>query len=392
MLRKMLISIVACMASTCAMGQTTCSDYNKPATPLPIDLGGPATGAQNHINGYHLFTGSLVGSCTYTSVGLPNCATTAEASGSISGNDTGVTTLGYQHKFGDAVYPNPAQNQAPNGGATVQAGTTGAATVTACVLSCAATIGFSGGQYGVGVSISFPPQAIFGQPTTNLVVTCANEPDPQYSGGGGGGGGGGGPGGNGDGDCGGGDLSPIVIDTKGVGFQFTNPADACIRFNLKDNGKPVCLSWPVVGSGNAWLALPDAKGTVHNSKQLFGNFTPQPHHQGEARNGFLALAQYDDNGDHVIDAKDQVWTKLRLWIDEHCYKNPQAACTSERSELHTLDSAGVESISLIYGEDNKTDQWGNLFKLYSHIGDRMDQTVYDVFLVKGGPHGDAECK
>ena len=113
--------------------------------------------------------------------------------------------------------------QAPNGGVAIQCGATLAATVTRCLISCAATISFSGSANGVGISVSFPPSDVFAK-TGTLVITCAPESvsggtscSPPNGG------------------CAGGyywvpyptcqcqiATSPIIVDTTGKGFHLTS--------------------------------------------------------------------------------------------------------------------------------------------------------------------------
>ena len=101
----------------------------------------------------------------------------------------------------------------------------------------------------------------------------------------------------------------------------------------------------------------------------------------------MALAVYDDpknggNGDGIIDSRDAVFTSLRLWIDA----NHDGICQPE--ELHTLPSLGVNSISLTYKEDDKTDQYGNQFRYrarLTQINQPSGKTAYDVFFVTGAP-------
>jgi hypothetical protein len=146
------------------------------------------------------------------------------------------------------------------------------------------------------------------------------------------------------------------------------------------------MGWTAPGANNAFLALPGADGLVHNGKQLFGNFTPQP--ASKYPNGFAALAVYDlpangGNGDGVIDARDAIFQSLRLWIDA----NHDGIATLD--ELHTLPSLGVTSISLNYKADQRTDQFGNVFRYRAQVdpGDPTNtgRMAYDVFFVTSQP-------
>jgi hypothetical protein len=148
----------------------------------------------------------------------------------------------------------------------------------------------------------------------------------------------------------------------------------------------VQIAWTAVGSRNAFLALPGADGLVHNGKELFGNFTPQP--PSKAPNGFLALAEFDKpanggNEDGIIDAHDAVYYRLRLWIDENHDGISQA------NELHTLPELGVLSLSLNYYQARRDDQFGNQFRYKAKVNpnthDKRDEAselgrwAYDVF-------------
>jgi hypothetical protein len=177
-------------------------------------------------------------------------------------------------------------------------------------------------------------------------------------------------------------VSPIVLDISGKGFFLTD-AENGVQFDL-GTGYPVQMAWTAKGADNAFLALPGPDGVVHNGQQLFGNLTPQP--PSDNPNGFAALAVYDDpknggNGDGVIDARDAVFASLRLWIDAN------HDGVSQPEELHTLPSLGVNSINLTYKQDNKTDQYGNVFRYRAKVNpdnpDASDvgRTAYDVFFV-----------
>jgi hypothetical protein len=179
--------------------------------------------------------------------------------------------------------------------------------------------------------------------------------------------------------------SPILIDLDGKGFFLTDAQDG-VRFDISGTGTPVQIAWTAKGADNAFLSLPGADGLVHNGTQLFGNYSPQP--PSDDPNGFAALAVYDEpenggNGDGILDARDEIWPSLRLWID----KNHDGTCTKD--EMFTLDSLGVHSISLAYTKTPRVDQFGNQFRYRAKVnpGDPSDvgRWAYDVFFVVASP-------
>ncbi|HET9183312.1 MAG TPA: hypothetical protein VFP59_14335 [Candidatus Angelobacter sp.] len=176
--------------------------------------------------------------------------------------------------------------------------------------------------------------------------------------------------------------SPIIVDTTGKGFHLTSASDG-VLFDIKGTGNPLRMGWTTAGSGNAFLALPDSTGAVKNGTQLFGNFTPQP--PSSSPNGFLALAVYDKpdhggNNDGVIDQKDQIFSSLRLWIDD----NHDGVCQPE--ELYKLPDLGVLSIDLTYTLSHRVDQFGNVFRYRADVNSgipgkvsTVDRKAFDVF-------------
>jgi hypothetical protein len=180
-------------------------------------------------------------------------------------------------------------------------------------------------------------------------------------------------------------ISPIIIDVSGNGFGLTD-AQRGVSFDLDADGFIDHAAWTVAGSDDAWLALDrNGNGRIDDGRELFGNYTPQfPPPASQARNGFLALAEYDKqefggNSDEVLDHHDAVFSFLRLWQDVNHNG------VSESEELHTLRELGVGSLELDYKQSKQTDRYGNHFRYRAKVKDvhgaQIGRWAWDVFLV-----------
>lgn len=180
-------------------------------------------------------------------------------------------------------------------------------------------------------------------------------------------------------------ISPILIDIAGNGYNLTNAVNG-VMFDFNGDTVPHRTSWTSAGSDDAWLALDrNSNGQIDSALELFGNFTSQPTPPvGEKKNGFLALKEYDKpanggNNDNQIDARDAVFSQLKLWTDTNHNG------ISEAAELQNLSASAVRVLELNYRESRRVDEHGNRFKYRAIVRDargaQVGRWAWDVFLV-----------
>ena len=394
------------MAAVCAQfanGQTApkqCSDFDQT---VALSTLAPANTTE-HALGFHSWGVTPIASCIYTHGPTQTCNTEClvASTGSTSLDPLGgfisiekgtLTALG-THQISGAW--SPADSISIGAGLSctghVAAAAANCFTVPGNSSACFVSVSLSAG----GVSVNTNGTQIWSSGPVDAQTTCAAQADPQnaptptptpappVSK----------PGQPCDNDPtapgGGGDqpdfisgCSPIVIDLTGNGFELTDAAHG-VLFDIANTGVPVQIAW-TANANNAFLVLDrDGNGSITSGAELFGNFTSQP--SSSRPNGFLALAVYDDpanggNGDGIIDARDQIFSKLRLWVDA----NHDGIC--QPGELHTLPEMGVFSIGLNYSLSMRTDEFGNVFRYRGTINQgqsgepNIGKKIYDIFFV-----------
>ncbi len=178
-------------------------------------------------------------------------------------------------------------------------------------------------------------------------------------------------------------TSPILISLEDQAIRLTS-AEMGVLFDLDADGSPDQTAWTQVSSDEGFLALDrNENGVVDDGTELFGDHTPQPiPPDGDERNGFAALAVFDDtlsggNEDGLIDARDSIFSSLRLWVDSNHngYSEPE--------ELLTLPEGDVVSIDLDYRQSRRTDRHGNAFRYRSKVKMQGRTAIaWDVFFVQ----------
>jgi len=142
-----------------------------------------------------------------------------------------------------------------------------------------------------------------------------------------------------------GDNTPLVVAFESEPIRFTSGGAFAFA-----PGVPVASDWPTAAT--PWIALDrNGDGAIDSGAELFGSNTVLPDGT-TARNGFLALAALDANGDRRIDARDPGFASLVLWADRDGDRRTAAG------ELAPL-SASIVSISLDYHVDARCDARDN---------------------------------
>ena len=146
-------------------------------------------------------------------------------------------------------------------------------------------------------------------------------------------------------------VDPLALDLDGDGIETTGVNGYATMFDHNNNGIETATGWISKDDG---LLVYDKNndGIINNGNELFGdNYILA---NGElAKNGYEALAEFDTNGDGIVDINDANFNRLQIWRD----LNEDGI--SQQGELFTLNELGIKSLNLSYNEVNKSLGNGN---------------------------------
>ncbi|MCB1557220.1 MAG: hypothetical protein KDJ15_07915, partial [Alphaproteobacteria bacterium] len=168
------------------------------------------------------------------------------------------------------------------------------------------------------------------------------------------------------------EVCPLVLDLNGDGVSLTNLNDG-VRFDMTGDGVAEQTAW--VSGGDGLLVWDrNGDGQINDISELFGSHDTD---------GFTILSAYDGNGDGVIDAQDDIWSGLMVWVDS------SHDGVSQGGELESVMAHGIAAINLTTVQEQDHYLNGNLV---SHTGsfsyeDGGAGTVVDAWFVN--EHGAA---
>jgi VCBS repeat-containing protein len=126
-------------------------------------------------------------------------------------------------------------------------------------------------------------------------------------------------------------LDPIILDLGAPGIDLS----ATTTFDLTDDGRLETLAWTGGEDGILVMDL-DGSGAIESGNEVFSPFF----NGGGFADALAALASLDTNGDGVIDAADEAFADLLVWIDSN------GDGVSQPDELFSLADLGIASLNL----------------------------------------------
>ena len=147
-------------------------------------------------------------------------------------------------------------------------------------------------------------------------------------------------------------VDPLIFDLDGDGIKTTSLDQSRAYFDLDNNGFAERTAW--VDASDGLLVLDrNNDDQITSGQELFGDQTLLAN-GARAASGFEALKEFDSNRDGRIDAKDEVYSKLKIWRDLN------GDGISQAEELKGLSDYNIASISLSSTSSNASDAMNNI--------------------------------
>lgn len=171
----------------------------------------------------------------------------------------------------------------------------------------------------------------------------------------------------------------IQLGNNNIALSLTAPSDG-VRLDLlggksyQNSHDKVYTSWftPNSASDVFVLVKPNKDHLVLGADEMFADTTLGPDAK-YAKQGFAALAKYDDNKDLMISAEDVVFSELRLWKDINHDGQVQ------EEELSTLKEQKILALDLRYETQfREADAYGNQSR-YKSVVIMEDQSYGMIF-------------
>ncbi|WP_199610552.1 calcium-binding protein [Flocculibacter collagenilyticus] len=148
-------------------------------------------------------------------------------------------------------------------------------------------------------------------------------------------------------------ADPLVLDLDGDGVESTGLSR---YFDFNGDGFRTLTGF--AGGDDGLLALDiNGNGIVDSGRELFGDSTVLQN-GNIAIHGFLALQEYDENQDGVIDQSDAIYSELKVWRDANLDG------LSDPSEIYNLAALDIVSLNTSYEDDGSVVN-GNVYEYSS---------------------------
>jgi len=148
-------------------------------------------------------------------------------------------------------------------------------------------------------------------------------------------------------------ASPIILDLDGKGVRTTSLSNGVV-FDFAGNGNAVQSAWSDPSCGFLVRDL-NGNGQIDNGSEMFGDYTILKNGE-QAKNGFIALAELDLNGDGEVDRDEAEAAGIRIWRDANTNGIVDAG------EMLTFEQAGVLSVQTRYVNSREVDENGNMYR------------------------------